>query len=143
MKIFSKGLLVAVLGLGMALPAVADAGYNRDRDRSYNQHKRIEEGIRSGELTREEVRILRREQRKIGQMRRDFLRDGRITKWERKVLVNNLNRASKHIYRLRRNNQRAYYRYRPQHRYSSPLLGQYSSDSDRFRRRDNRNNWRY
>ncbi len=143
MKISTKSLLVAVLGLGMVLPAFADAAYNREKDRSYNQNKRIEEGIRSGELTREEVRILRREQQRIAQMRRDILRDGRITKREREILVNNLNRASKHIYQLRRNNQRAHYGYRPQYRNSYPLFGLNTNDSDRIRRQDYRNNWRY
>lgn len=76
-------------------PATRDPGVNA---RQYNQQGRIAQGVRSGELTRNEVAELRSEQRAIRQEERLYKSDGVLTKAERKDLHQDLNAASKNIY---------------------------------------------
>src|SRR3954447_3934511 len=73
----------------------ADPGVNT---RQRNQRKRINEGVRSGELTRDEAVNLRQEQRAIRTEKRAYRSDGKVTAAERKDLHQDLNDASKDIY---------------------------------------------
>jgi hypothetical protein len=93
----TKRMMAAVL---MALPLVAAAG-TRDpgvNQRQHNQHDRIAQGVRSGELTRAEANALRTEQRSIRQEERRYKSDGMLTKAERTDLRQDLNAASRNIY---------------------------------------------
>ena len=63
-----------------------------------NQRQHIEQGIRSGELTRREARRLMAEQRAIEAEERRYLADGVLTQWERTDLMRDLNVAGRHIY---------------------------------------------
>lgn len=95
-------LFFAVIGttLMVSLPVLAEAG-NRDpgvNQRQHNQQHRIKQGVRSGELTREEARTLAREQRTIRQEERQYKADGVLTRDERKDLHRDLNQASRSIY---------------------------------------------
>ena len=67
--------------------------------REARQQKRIEQGVKSGELTAEETAKLEREQAKIEADREKALSDGTITKKEKARLTREQNRASRHIYR--------------------------------------------
>ncbi|HXV10823.1 MAG TPA: hypothetical protein VD839_08470 [Burkholderiales bacterium] len=62
------------------------------------QHGRIMQGIRSGELTRPEARRLMGEQRMIARQERAYLADGRLSGWERRDLYGDLRDANRHIY---------------------------------------------
>ena len=75
--------------------AVRDPGVN---DRQHNQHDRIAQGVRSGELTKDEAKGLRAEQRSIRQDERSYKSDGMLTKDERKDLHQDLNASSRGIY---------------------------------------------
>ncbi len=101
MKIVTKTLLIGLLGMGVVLPAMAGPGFGPN----WNQEQRIEAGLRSGQLTVAEVRILRNEQAQIRQLQRTFLRDGRLNQRERRILEQRRERASRHIYQLAHNNQ--------------------------------------
>ena len=101
MKIVTKTLLIGLLGMGVVLPAMAGPGYGQN----WNQEQRIAAGLRSGQLTVAEVRILRNEQAQIRQLQRIFLRDGRLNQRERRILEQRRERASRHIYRLAHNHQ--------------------------------------
>jgi CRISPR/Cas system-associated endoribonuclease Cas2 len=102
-----------LLALGLAMPAFARVSLH---DMGQNQMRRIQQGIYSGELTRGEARVLRREQRNIRQLKRRFLRDGRLSRGERRALRHRYTKASRHIYRLKHNHRTRYaYGY---HRYS-------------------------
>lgn len=68
--------------------------------RQATQQARIKEGVRSKKLTRKEVAILEREQRRIQIEKRMAKIDGTISTPERKFLRQEQNRASKHIARL-------------------------------------------
>jgi len=82
-------------GQSGAPAAVRDPGVNA---RQANQRDRIQQGIRSGELTRGEARQLGAEQRAIRQEERQYKSDGVLTRAERKDLQQDLNAASKDIY---------------------------------------------
>jgi hypothetical protein len=102
MKIVTKTLLIGLLGMGVVLPAMAGSGYGPN----WNQEQRIEAGLRSGQLTVAEARILRNEQAQIRNLQRNFLRDGRLNQRERRILEQRREQANRHIYRLAHNDQR-------------------------------------
>jgi len=86
-----------------ALMAVTSAAFAADRDpgvnqRQRDQHARIHQGVRSGQLTHQEAKSLRSEQRSIHQEERKDKADGKMTAAERKDLHKDLNKASKDIY---------------------------------------------
>jgi hypothetical protein len=62
------------------------------------QHHRIVQGRRSGELTGHEARRLMSEQRTIRREERAYLADGRLSRSERQDLYGDLRDASQHIY---------------------------------------------
>ena len=102
MKIVTKTLLIGLLGIGVTLPAMAGSGYGPN----WNQEQRIEAGLRSGQLTVAEARLLRNEQAQIRRLQRNFLRDGRLSRRERQILERRREQASRHIYQLAHNDQR-------------------------------------
>ncbi|MCX6175182.1 MAG: hypothetical protein NTZ27_10550 [Ignavibacteriales bacterium] len=63
-----------------------------------NQQLRIHQGIKSGELTRGEVRKLENQQKAIQRDKRIAKADGALTPGERRHIRNEQNRASKNIY---------------------------------------------
>lgn len=75
--------------------AVRDPGVNAHQHR---QQHRVQQGVRSGELTRAETRELRTEQKQIRQMERDYKSDGVLTRPERKELHQAQQEASRNIY---------------------------------------------
>ncbi|MGQ0671375.1 MAG: hypothetical protein ACT4N2_00640 [Hyphomicrobium sp.] len=85
---------VAATTLGTALPAFAD----RIDDRQARQIQRIEQGYRSGSLTRSEYNDLIAQQREIASLERRLERDGRLTTYERYQLASMQNAASRNIF---------------------------------------------
>ena len=72
-----------------------DPGINH---RQHYQQQRIKQGVRSGQLTREETKGLRRQEKSVRQEERAFKSDGQLSKGERKDLHQDLNNLSKEIY---------------------------------------------
>lgn len=94
-------LFIATLCLFTAVPAFAGHGWILDRlDR---QHTRIERGIDSGELTRREARRLKKQQRRIHRLARELSANEQVSRRERRILTEKLNRASDRIYELKHN----------------------------------------
>jgi hypothetical protein len=90
--------LVGVLGASMVAHAdgrVRDPGVNA---RQQHQRDRIQQGVRSGELTRRETGRLVEEQRDIRQLERAYKSDGTLTGAERHDLHHEQNQASRDIY---------------------------------------------
>jgi len=107
MKRYLTGTLLLILGLGLALPAFARSSlYDLERQ----QMRRIQQGIHSGQLTRKEAKVLRREQRDIRRLKRHFVRDGRVSRHERRVLRKRYARADRRIYRYKHNRHTSYTR---------------------------------
>jgi hypothetical protein len=74
--------------------------------RQHEQHERIAQGLRSGELTRREADRLMHEQREIRELERQFLADGHLSSRERGALHAELNEASRHIHHEKNDRQR-------------------------------------
>jgi hypothetical protein len=83
------------LHVAAAQHPTADPRVNR---RQHVQRDRIRQGVRSGELNREEAATLRHEQRQIRREERAYKSDGVLTRAERKDLHQDLNAASQNIY---------------------------------------------
>lgn len=66
--------------------------------RQHRQDKRIAQGIKSGELTKDEVKDLRAERRAIRTEERAYRADGKFTKAERKDVQQDLNQSSREIH---------------------------------------------
>lgn len=94
-------LVLMVAGvMGVASSSQAEAGV-RDpgvNARQQNQRQRIQQGVRSGELTRRETGALAHEQRDVRQLERAYKSDGELTRAERVDLHQEQNQASRDIY---------------------------------------------
>jgi hypothetical protein len=73
--------------------------------RQANQQARIEQGVKSKELTKPEAARLEREQKDIRIEKRMAKADGKVTPRERKILVQDQNKASKDIYKQKHDAQ--------------------------------------
>lgn len=105
-SILTMAAMAAVLS-GIAMQSEAgsrtrDPGVNA---RQANQHARIAQGVRSGELTRRETRKVAEEQRDIRQLERAYKSDGKLTGAERADLHHEQNQASRDIYRQKHDEQ--------------------------------------
>ena len=100
LKIFG-GVLVAAL----AITSIASAQTHSPviNHREHRQERRINQGVRSGELTRNEARHLRGDERKIREDKRMAKADGHVTRGERRYLRHEENRTSRAIYRDKHN----------------------------------------
>jgi len=88
----------ALLALTLAEPIPARGGEIKERQK--HQQQRIDEGVKSGELTKKETLKLEAEQAKIRRKKRRFKRnDGEIGPKERAKLEQEQDKASKHIYK--------------------------------------------
>ncbi len=95
--------LVAAASLAAALPAAAqpvDA-------RQHRQDARIDQGVRSGELTRGETARLNRREVRLHryEARARYQHDGYLTGHNRRVMRRMENRDSRAIYRLKHNDR--------------------------------------
>jgi hypothetical protein len=91
----TAGTALAERAAGPDARAVRDPGVNA---RQHRQQHRIQRGVRSGELTKDEVKELASERRTIRQEERAYKSDGVLTRDERKDLHQDLNATSKNIY---------------------------------------------
>lgn len=102
-----------VLGVGSAAVLTAGALYAgptddpRIQQREQKQEQRIDQGVKSGQLTPGEAGRLERQQAKIKQDEARMKSDGKLTKKERAKLTREQNRASKNIYRKKHNTKTA------------------------------------
>ena len=94
--------VLAVASLSHADAGVRDRGVNA---RQQNQHQRVRQGVRSGELTRRETRNLAEGQRDIRQLERAYKSDGQLTRAERVDLHHEQNQASRDIHEAKRNEE--------------------------------------
>jgi hypothetical protein len=94
--------ILGVASLSQAEAGVRDAGVNA---RQQNQHQRVRQGVRSGELTRRETRNIAEGQRDIRQLERAYKSDGQLTRAERVDLHHEQNQASRDIYKQKHDAQ--------------------------------------
>ena len=95
--------LATFASIASALPAVASA--QDVAHRQGEQQRRIEQGVRSGQLTPGETRRLERGEARLA-FRKDMMRardDGRLSRRDRIALNRQENRLSRHIYSAKHN----------------------------------------
>jgi hypothetical protein len=97
-----KTLAICVI-LVFSMVIVGPAMAGRVLNRQINQQERIDQGIRSGELTGREVKVLEHEQWQIQKSKRRALSDGVVTPGEKIRLDTQQDKASARIYRLKHN----------------------------------------
>lgn len=103
---FVKTLFIAgIATIGFAAHAEAAAPVVAERQE--NQAARIQQGVTSGELSKQEATRLRIEQKAIRAEKRAFKADGNVTAAERAQLRRDQNAASRHIYNKKHNNKAA------------------------------------
>ena len=105
--------LIAILaltagGAAMAQSAAPQApvGTPKIDQREANQEKRIEQGVKSGELTKKEAARLEKREAKLQANKEKAQADGKVTKQERQQLHREANRDSKAIYRQKHDAQK-------------------------------------
>ncbi|MBK8742911.1 MAG: hypothetical protein IPM02_27090 [Betaproteobacteria bacterium] len=95
----SPQLITVAVSLLIAGSVLAQTNTPVADQRQQNQKTRIQEGVKSGELTRREAVRLRTEQRAIKAEERMAKADGKVTMAERAKLQHDQNKASADIYR--------------------------------------------
>lgn len=107
MSTFKTGIAAIVMA---ALPALAfaqatPATPNVDK-RQANQERRIQQGVKSGELTPREAAKLEKGQAKVRRMEAKAKSDGVVTAQERKRITQEQNKQSRRIEREKNDAQR-------------------------------------
>jgi hypothetical protein len=95
-------LSIATLLSGAAL---AQTAAEKDQQRDVNQQQRIEQGLKSGELSTKEAGRLEREQQHVDRMEAHDLKDGHISAAEQARLTKAQNAASADIYKQKHDAQ--------------------------------------
>lgn len=103
MKTFRMLFAAALLCAATSAIAAAHPATPRVDRREARQHARIEQGVRSGELTPREAARLRAGQRHVHRMELRAKADGHVTLRERAQLGRAQARQSRHIARLKHN----------------------------------------
>lgn len=113
-RILTSSLVAGVFAISLALPvaAAAQATSAQLNDRTHhlnarqeNQQDRIQQGVKSGQLTRGEAQRL---EAREGRLQANKLEDkarGPLTSKERQQLNRQANRDSRSIYRMKHNNR--------------------------------------
>lgn len=97
--------IIFMLGAGVSFAEdVKDPGIKK---REKIQQKRIDQGVKSGELTPEETKKLETQQAKIKKDEERMKADGKLTKKERAKLKKKQDRARKNIYKKKHNKKKA------------------------------------
>jgi hypothetical protein len=100
-----KRIVASLLILGLAAPVFA-GGHTPNLDqREHNQRARIQQGVRSGELTRPETRRLKRGEIALHRNEAVAKSDGVVTARERARLQAEANNMSRRIYRQKHDPQ--------------------------------------
>ena len=93
----------------LATTTIASADYSSSRGidaRQAEQERRIQQGVRSGDLTRGEYQRLEAEQARIRQIERQAKSDGYVSASERARISAAQNSASRHIYQEKHDGER-------------------------------------
>jgi hypothetical protein len=110
-----KSILTAILGLFFlnGLNAQVLTFYTTNTYHGPEKHisRKIKAGIRSGELTRGEVKDLKREYRKIERIKRDAWRNGHLNRHERKRIDRAMFEFDRLLHRYLHNHRDRYDRY--------------------------------
>ncbi len=105
-----KQLIFAATLLGtMLFTQMAEAHTRTVHHRQYNQHQRIQQGVRSGQLTHREAMQLRMQQAKVRNYKKMAMADGRVTHNERAMIYNQQRKNNNNIYHQKHDGQQRRY----------------------------------
>src|SRR5438093_11318114 len=93
---FAHTTIAAALGLAFCAAAFAQAGTVQ---RDVNQQQRIEQGLKSGQLTTREAGKLEREEGRVERDQARAMQDGKLSPAEKARLAREQNKVSRDIYR--------------------------------------------
>jgi CRISPR/Cas system-associated endoribonuclease Cas2 len=93
---------MALVSSTLAADRPQDPGVNA---RQRTQHNRVQQGVRSGELTAGEAKSLKQEEKVLRQEERAYKSDGKLTVAERKDLHQDANQLSRDIHRQKHDAQ--------------------------------------
>lgn len=99
-------LAVSVLTLVSQFVISSTLAGDRVNARQHRQRERIAEGVKSGELSQEETKKLRREERRIRKAEHRMRKDGELDAGEKAKLEKMQDKASKDIYELKHNEEK-------------------------------------
>ena len=100
-----KKLLAVAMLSALSLPAFALNTTPQIDQRQSNQERRIEQGVRTGELTPRETARLERGQARIRQMERQALADGHVSRRERAAIDREQTKQNQLIAQLKHNHR--------------------------------------
>ncbi len=100
-KLFVAGLFLTALAFTSVAEAQTKTPVLNYRERS--QERRINHGVKNGELTKSETHNLRKDERTISNEKQLAKSDGVVTHGERKMIRHQENRDSRAIYRKKHN----------------------------------------
>jgi len=100
-----KKILAVAMLAALSLPAFAQNTTPGIDQRQNNQERRIEQGVRSGQLTPRETARLERGQARIRQMERQALADGHVSRRERAAIDQAQERQNQLIAQLKHNDR--------------------------------------
>ena len=106
----NKSLIAATVAATFALPGLALAQTTstpRIDQRQANQDKRIEQGVKSGELNKKEAARLEKGQARIQKMENKAMADGKMTKQEKARVEHAQDVESRKIAREKHDKQKA------------------------------------
>ena len=104
--------IAAASAVTAALPSVASARpWHSINERQANLERRIEQGVRRGDLTRPEAARLRAEFRDIARLERRYRHTEGLSHWERRDLDRRFDRLSNRISAERHDHQDRHRRY--------------------------------
>ena len=98
-------LVAFALASAFATAAEAAPPYSNINARQYDQQRRIEQGVRSGELTHREAAYLQRREAEVRRYERFARADGYLSPYERAQLNRMLDANSREIARQKRDGQ--------------------------------------
>ena len=100
---------LTVLAAGLAVCATATSAQVQNAadvvQRDVNQQNRIEQGLKSGQLTTKEAGKLEREESRVDKMEANAMKDGKVTNAEKRRIEAAENKVSKDIYNEKHNAQ--------------------------------------
>src|SRR5476649_1351043 len=96
---FAKLTLLALATSVFGSIAYADTVAEQDQQRDVNQQERIEQGLKSGELSTKEAGHLERDEQHVDRMEARDLKNGSISPAEQARINEEQNRTRKGIYR--------------------------------------------
>jgi hypothetical protein len=106
-----KQLIFAATLLGtMLFTQMAEARSRVTCNKQYTQHERIQQGIRSGQVTHREAMQLRMQQAKMRNYRKMAMADGRVNRDERALMHRQQMHNSHNIYDQKHDGQRRHWK---------------------------------